>query len=83
MDPKLAMTWCILSTDPDFINAMAKGLASGGMEVYIATSWEEYELLQQEGAVFEGLVVDPIHRLADPVPAPPCKLVRQPQRRPL
>ena len=64
MDPDMAMVWCILSSDPTFIGAMEMLLAAAGQEVYAATSWREYERLQQEGAVFEGLVLDPVYRLA-------------------
>ena len=63
MDPEMAMTWCILSSDPTFVGAMQNLLGFAGQEVFTATSWEEYERLQQEGAVFEGLVLDPVYRL--------------------
>ena len=63
MDPDLALTWCIPSTDPVFVGAMENLLGFAGRDVYIATTWAEYERLQQEGAVFEGLVVDPVYRL--------------------
>ncbi len=63
MDPDLAMTWSILSTDPVFVGAMENLLGLAGQEVYTATTWAEYERLQQEGAVFEGLVLDPVNRL--------------------
>ena len=32
--------------------------------MYPDCGWDEYERLQQEGAVFEGLVLDPVYRLA-------------------
>ncbi|MFC1527052.1 hypothetical protein ACFL6X_09625 [Candidatus Latescibacterota bacterium] len=70
MDTNRAMTWAILSTDPDFIAALTKGLSSSGMEVYAATSWEEYARLQEEGAVFEAVVVDPICRVGGDVASP-------------
>lgn len=33
MDPDLAMTWCILSTDPAFVAAMEALLGAAGQEV--------------------------------------------------
>ena len=64
MHPDMTMTWCILSTDPVFVGAMENLLSFAGQEVYTATTWGEYERLQREGAVLEGLVLDPVSRLA-------------------
>ena len=63
MDFQTTMTWCILSTDPAFVAAMWTLLGVVGQDVYTATTWDEYERLQQEGAVFEGLVLDPVDRV--------------------
>ena len=63
MDPEMAMTWCILSTASMFVEATAQLLGVAGQEVFTATNWAEYERLQHEGAVFEGLVLDPVYRL--------------------
>ena len=42
---------------------MAALLGAVGAQVYAAATWDEYERLQQDGAVFEGLVLDPVYRL--------------------
>ena len=42
----------------------SNGLGVVGAWVYAPATWAEYERLQQEGAVFEGLVLDPVFRLA-------------------
>ena len=64
MDLDQAMAECTLSADPTFVGAMQNLLGPAVQQVFTATSWEEYGRLQQEGAVFEGLVLDPVHRLA-------------------
>ena len=57
------MMFCIISTDPDFVIDMSNLLHSRQAEVYIARSFDEYDQLQQRGAIFEMLVVDPVFRM--------------------
>ena len=57
------MTYAILSTDMDFVEDMSLLLRKVGAEVFAASSWAEYERLQQEGVVVEMCVVDPVFRL--------------------
>ena len=54
------MTVCVLSTDPDLVADMQAMLRQSGAEVYVATSFAEYDRLQDEGVVVEMLVVDPV-----------------------
>ena len=58
------MTYCILSTDPDFVIDMSALLRSQQAQVYVASSFGEYDRLQMEGVAVEMLVVDPWFRLA-------------------
>jgi hypothetical protein len=57
------MTYCILSRDPDFIDDMTILLRSCSAEVFVASSFCEYEMLQAQGVVAEMLVVDPVFRI--------------------
>ena len=57
------MTWCILSRDATFVAAMENLPVVVDAQVFAATTWDEYGRLEQEGAVFEGLVLDPIYWL--------------------
>ena len=57
------MTYCILSTDPDFAVDMTDLLRSQQAEVFVASSFAEYEALQAEGVVVEMVIVDPVFRL--------------------
>ncbi len=56
------MTFCIMSTDPDFVSDFTQLLHSCSAEVYIATDFEEFRRLQEEGVAAEMLVVDPIFK---------------------
>ena len=57
------MTVCVLSTDPDLVTDMVAMLKERGTDVYVATSFAEYDRLQEEGVVVELLVVDPVFRM--------------------
>ena len=57
------LTYCILSTDPDFSNDMAGLLRSQQGEVFVASSFAEYEALQAQGVVVEMVIVDPVFRV--------------------
>ena len=57
------MTYCILSTDPEFSTDMAGLLRSQRAEVFVASSFAEYESLQPEGVVVEMVIVDPVFRV--------------------
>ena len=54
------MTYCILSTDPDFVIDMSVLLRTREAVVFVAASFSEYECLRCEGMVVEMLVVDPV-----------------------
>ena len=56
---------CVLSRDPDLVTDTVSMYKSYDAEVFVATSFREYERLQADGAVFEVLIVDPVCRLAD------------------
>ena len=57
------MTYCILSTDPDFVIDMSALLRSQQAQVYV--SFSEYDRLQMEGVAVEMLIVDPVFRLVN------------------
>ncbi len=49
------MTYCILSTDFDFVVDMSALLHCLQANVYVVSSFSEYDRLQQEGGVVEML----------------------------
>lgn len=53
-------TFAVLSTDPTFVAEVCEALISAGAEVYVASSWEEYSRIQEEGVFVGGCVLDPI-----------------------
>jgi hypothetical protein len=57
------MTYCILSRDLDFVVDMSALLQSQLAEVFVASSFDEYEALQAEGVIVEMLLIDPVFRL--------------------
>ena len=57
------MSYCILTTDPDFAHDMSALLLSQQAEVFVASSFREYETLQAEGVVVEMVIVDPVFRI--------------------
>jgi hypothetical protein len=57
------MIYCILSRDLDFVVDMSALLRQQHADVFIASSFDEYEALQVEGVVIEILIVDPVFRL--------------------
>ncbi|MEW6756477.1 MAG: hypothetical protein AB1505_36715 [Candidatus Latescibacterota bacterium] len=54
------MDFTILSGSASFIAAMLDALRPSRANVYVATSWDEYELLRMEG-VLGGVIVDPVY----------------------
>ena len=56
---------CVLSRDPDLVTDTVSMYKRCDAEVFVASSFAEYERLQADGVVFEVLVVDPVFRLAD------------------
>ena len=57
------MACCILSTDPDFTIDMAALLRGQRAEVFVASTFAEYEALHAEGVVVEMVIVDPVFRV--------------------
>jgi hypothetical protein len=57
------MVYAILGRDPDFVDDMSVLLEAVGGEVYAASSWDEYDRIQDEGVVVEMCVVDPVFRV--------------------
>lgn len=57
------MTFAVLSRDRDFVSDITALLRSRQAEVYVATSFDEYDHLQTQGIIFEMLVVDPTFRV--------------------
>ena len=43
------MQWVVLSTDLEFCEDVRRMLGNVEADVYVATTWEEYERLQAEG----------------------------------
>ena len=58
------MTFAVLSRDQDFVTDITELLRSRDAEVFVASSFEEYDELQRQGVVFEMIVVDPVFTLA-------------------
>ena len=56
------MTVCVLSTDHDVADMQAM-LRRNGAEVYVASSFGEYDRLQDEGVAVEMLVVGSVVRM--------------------
>jgi hypothetical protein len=57
------IVFAVLTTDPDFAIDITTLLRSQHAEVFVASSFEEYEALQAEGVVVEMMVIDPVFRL--------------------
>jgi len=60
-----AMVFCILSSDRDFVDDMTCLLCDAGVDVYVASSFDEYAALQADGVALEMLVLDPVFRIRD------------------
>ena len=45
------MQWVVLSTDVEFCEDVRRMLRNAEADVYVASTWEEYERLQVEGVV--------------------------------
>ena len=56
---------CVLSRDPDLVTDTVSMYKSYDAEVFVASSFGEYERLQADGVVFEILIIDPVFQLTD------------------